>query len=205
MKSDWGKDFYVTGIQWGRRNPRGSRECCYPSGTGNWDAWMIKAGELLNFEWENSKLGWKVQLTWTLLSQGFKTAPLAKERESGKEKSAQRFTTTYRLYSTSNQWRKCLSATRSLLNFLHNLDTGYQRKWHKQEKNWSSNITWFCYSARKRQPKSLGKQPKGSHLSDSGAKIHRSCTRSMTLLSRMLKYQVALLGQGNVELKTSPQ
>lgn len=54
---------------------------------------------------------------------------------------------------------------------------------------------------KEKAAENLGKQPKGSHLSGSGAK---NCTRAMNLFSKMLKYEVALLKQENVKPKTGP-
>lgn len=129
--------------------------------------------KLFPFEWGNSNTGWKVQLTWTALPQGFKKShptfgnQLAKELESWKKQILDRNLLQYRLYSASNQDWKGVSwcYSKSLLNFLVQTGCRVSKKKAQLAKK-STNTSWFWELAG---IKRFGEKLKRSHLPDSGA------------------------------------
>ncbi|KFM13338.1 hypothetical protein AS27_06519, partial [Aptenodytes forsteri] len=82
--------------------------------------------KLFAFEWENPDSGRKTQLTWTVLSQGFKNSPtifgnqLARDLENWSSPDDQGVLLQYvdDLLIATNSRERCLTWTISLLNFL---------------------------------------------------------------------------------------
>ena len=81
---------------------------------------------LFAFEWESPSTGWKTQLTWTVLPQGFKNSPtlfgnqLAKELEVWKKENEGLTLLQYvdDILVTASTQEECICSTIRLLNFL---------------------------------------------------------------------------------------